>query len=396
MQLVRSGSVITVRLKKDLLRSVLRGHCWLFSDAIELPTAPSGSVARVQSRSGDIVASGIYCREHPLSLRICSTQAPFHLDDDWLTGRLEAAISLRQSLFQDDTTGRRLVAGEGDGLPGLIVDQYDNTAVIKLDGGAPEDFYQPLAIAHWLSQRLNLSVVVHRQRGRGRRGDALVGLLPSQPIRFLENGLHFEADIVQGQKTGFFLDQRDNRALVRSLSQGHRVLNLFSFNGGFSIAAGMGGASHVTSVDVAQPAIQSANWLWDLNGLSPERHEAVVADAFDFLQQAAKQKQRWSLVICDPPSFAPNQQSLSSASSAYAKLAQLAAAVVEPGGWLALASCSSHLSPGQFTQANLEGLGRAHRSARLVSQRGLPADHPTPLAMPELRYLKFQLLQLDR
>lgn len=395
MPLVRTGAVITVRLQKDLLRSIRRGHCWLFSDAIDLPTAPSGSVARIQSRSGDIIASGIYCREHPLALRICSTQAPFHLDDDWLTGRLEAAIRLRQSLFQSNTTGWRLVAGEGDGVPGLIVDLYDDTAVMKLDGGAPEDFYQPQAIAQWLSHRLNLSVVVHRQRGRGTRGDALVGQLPSKPVHFLENGLLFEADVVQGQKTGFFLDQRDNRALVRKLSQGRRVLNLFSFNGGFSMAAGMGDAEHVTSVDVAQHAIHSAGALWELNGLSPERHYGLVADAFDFLQQAAKQKQRWSLVICDPPSFAPNQQALSSAASAYAKLAQLTAAVVEPGGLLALASCSSHMSSDQFTQANLEGLGRSHRSARLICQRGLPADHPTPLAMPELRYLKFQLLELD-
>ncbi|MEO8268643.1 MAG: class I SAM-dependent methyltransferase, partial [Aureliella sp.] len=256
MRLVREGKVAQVRLRKDLTRAIKRGHAWLYSDAIDLVPAASGSVAILSERRGDKrLASGIYDPQHAIPMRICRTQPPFALDDDWLIERLQAAIALRHRAFDAHTTGYRLVAGEGDGLPGLIIDVYDRTAVLKLDGGAPESFYQPLGIAEWLCEHTALGVVVLRTRERGRGGELLVGKLPELPVGFLENDLRFTADVLQGQKTGFFLDQRDNRGLVQRLSRDCRVLNLFSFNGGFSVAAGHGGAKHVTSVDIAGPAI---------------------------------------------------------------------------------------------------------------------------------------------
>jgi 23S rRNA (cytosine1962-C5)-methyltransferase len=173
------------------------------------------------------------------------------------------------------------------------------------------------------------------------------------------------------------------------------VLNLFSFSGGFSIAAGMGGAAKVTSVDVAAPAIEASKRHWSSNGLDEQLHEAVVADCFQFLEQSIAKNSAWDLVICDPPSFAPSQQTQANAIGAYTRLAQLSASVVRPGGLLALASCSSHIDSIQFTQCNLDGIGRSRRVAKLVVERGLPPDHPSPLAMPELKYLKFQLFQLN-
>jgi 23S rRNA (cytosine1962-C5)-methyltransferase len=395
MQLIRQGTVITVPLKKDLVRSIKRGHAWLFSDAVELPKAPSGSVAKLVDRRGQIVASGIYSKEHPIVVRVCRTQAPLALDDAWILDRLETAINLRLSVFDSHTTGYRLINGEGDGLPGLVVDRYADTAVIKLDGGAPEDFYQPEGIAHWLAGRLQLSCVILRPRGRGKSGQSLIGKQPDGPVHFFENGMLFTADVVHGQKTGFFLDQRDNRALIRTLAPGRDVLNLFSFSGGFSVAAGVGDATSVTSVDAAAPAIEAAKSHWQMNNLPEHAHHAIVADSFEFLEAAVKGEQLWSLVICDPPSFAPSQQTLERAATAYARLAQLSASVVKPGGLLALASCSSHVDANMFAKWNLEGISRARRTARLLAERGLPMDHPTPLAMPELKYLKFQLFQLS-
>ena len=317
------------------------------------------------------------------------------LDDAWIARQLAAALDLRARAFDAHRTGFRLVSGEGDGLPGLVLDVYANAAVIKLDGGGPEAFYRPEGIAGWLAEQLPLDHVVLRFRERGRGGEALVGALPKSEISFLENGRQFSADVVRGQKTGFFLDQRDNRALVRRLAQGRRVLNLFSFNGGFSIAAGRGGAAHVSSVDIARPAIEAAERLWRENDLDGSRHESIAADCFEFLEAAAAEKRSWDLVICDPPSFAPNAQSRAGALGAYGRLAQLASRVTAAGGLLALASCSSHVDRDSFLSTNFDALGRARRSATLLADLGLPIDHPTPLAMPELRYLKFLLLRLD-
>lgn len=392
--LVLESRTVTLVLKKDLSRAIKQGHAWLYSNAVDTPSIPTGSVVKLQDRKGQNIACGIYCPQHPISVRICKTQPPFELNEEWFVQRMEGALRLRGLWFGGKTTGFRLVNGEGDGLPGLIVDRYADTAVIKLDGGAPEKFYQTLPIAQWLAEKLGLESVVQRPRGRGTTGQTLVGHSGSQPVLFQENGMQFTADVMAGQKTGFFLDQRDNRAVIRSLSKDRQVLNLFSFSGGFSVAAGLGGALGVTSVDLSPQAIAACNVHWRLNGLPPENHRAVVADCFDWLQQAVRSEQRWSVVICDPPSFSPSQQTRQSALAAYARLAHGTSQLVEPGGLLALASCSSHIDSSNFSQANLEGIGKSRRMASLICQRCLPVDHPTPLAMPELRYLKFQLFQL--
>ncbi len=393
--LIRGGAPITLQLRKSLVREIKRGHAWLYSNAIETPPAAAGTCAYLVDKDGSKIASGIYDPSHPIPLRICRTRSPWLLDEDWLLQTLEQSISLRSRLFDSSTTGYRLVNGEGDGLPGLVIDQYAKAAVIKLDGGAPEGFYQPRGIARWLAERLGLEQVVWRSRQRGVPGETVWGPLPQRPIEFLENGMRFCADILVGQKTGFFLDQRDNRELVRSMCRECTVLNLFSFSGGFSVAAGLGGAQAVCSVDMAAPAIHSAQEHWRFNGLPVEKHSGIVADAFVYLESAIAKKELWDVVICDPPSFAPSEATKRGGLDAYQRLAQLAAKVTRHGGLLALASCSSHISLVDFETHALESLGRVRRSARLIACRSLPPDHPSPLAMPELRYLKFLLLQLD-
>lgn len=396
MQMVREGKAVSVRLNKDLTRSVKRGHAWLYSQAIDYAQAPAGSVAVLLDRkSENKIASGIFSPDHPIPLRICRTQPPFALDDRWMAERLRESLCLRSAYFDGKTTGYRLVAGEGDGLPGLIIDVYSRVAVIKLDGGGPEAFYRPRGIARWLFEHTPFRQVILRSRERGRAGQILEGPPQQTPVRFLENGLHFTADVMQGQKTGFFLDQRDNRALIRRLARGKTLLNLFAFNGGFSVAAGAGGATRVDSVDIAGPAIQAAEEHWRANGLAVDTHQGHVSDCFEFLNCAVQEKHVWDIVVCDPPSFAPNEKSRPQALAAYARLAQLTARATKPGGMLALASCSSHIDRDTFMESNLEALGKARRKAVLLADRGLPVDHPTPLAMPELRYLKFLLFRLD-
>jgi 23S rRNA (cytosine1962-C5)-methyltransferase len=397
-KLVYSPRTVRIELRKDLTRAIKRGHAWLYSDAIEIVRAESGSTAILSGRKGPagkglVIASGIYDPQHAIPLRVCRTSPPWELDSRWLAAQLQRAHALRQSILPGETTGFRWIAGEGDGLPGLIIDVYERVAVIKLDGGGPESFYRPQAIANWLIEHYGFEQVVLRSRQRGQPGQVIAGSRLTQPVIFVENGLRFTADVISGQKTGFFLDQRDNRHVIRQASRGRRVLNLFSFNGGFSVAAGRGGAADVTSVDIAAPAIVAAEEHWRLNGLD-QPHHGVVDDCFAFLDRGATLGERWDLVICDPPSFAPSERTRDRGLAAYSRLAQLAASVTARDGLLALASCSSHVDAAAFAQANMEGIGRARRHATLLLERGLPLDHPTPMAMPELRYLKFQLLRM--
>ncbi len=399
--MVRTGKPVFLQLAKDIVRDLKRGHAWIYTDAlVALPKAPSGCVAILSNRRNEQIASGIYDPAHPIPFRVCKTNSPWTLDDGWLQQKLTEAWQFRQRFFSTandglPSTGFRWVAGEGDQTPGLVIDVYSKTAVIKLDGGAPTGFYRPPAIARWIVDQFGIEAVVLRSRERGQPGQVIAGDLPSDEIEFLENGMRFTADVVAGQKTGFFLDQRDNRLLMRRLSQDRRVLNLFSFNGGFSIATGLGGATSVTSVDIAPAAIEAADRHWRLNRLPADKHNAIVADVFAFLDQAIAGRQNWDLVICDPPSFSPSEQTKSAGLAAYAKLAHSAARVTGHEGLLALASCSSHIDHQEFFECNQEALGRARRRATLLTHLGLPIDHPTPLAMPELRYLKFMLYKLD-
>ena len=241
---------------------IKRGHPWVYGDALrELPKAPAGSPAvLLDNRKGQPVARGFYDPGCPVALRICETDPDLKLDDRWAERRLKAALTLRR-LFSasGQTTGFRLFNGEGDGLPGLVADVYADTAVVKLDGEGPIGFWQVNEIAQWIARELKLNCVYERQKERGVTGRPLFGSEPVQPVMFSDHGLPFTADIVRGQKTGFFLDQRDNRQLIRAWAKDASVLNVFSYTGGFSVAAGAGGASQVTSVDIAPAAIEAAN-----------------------------------------------------------------------------------------------------------------------------------------
>lgn len=390
------GRPVELRLSRDLVRLLRRGHPWVFADALaKRPDAPVGSVAKLLDKQGRrVVAWGFYDSEGGLAFRACVAERRAMLDASWAEGRLDRALALRRGLFDGQTTAYRLVNGEGDGMPGLVVDVYGDTAVLKLDGPGPEGFWDAEAIAAALVARLEgLERVYQRMRTKGGpSGRPLVGAAPAADVRFVENGLSFAADVVRGQKTGFFLDQRDNRQRVRGLARGRSVLNVFGYTGGFSVYAGAGGATDVTTVDIAPPAIAAAEANWALNGLAPGAHEGAAGDAFAFLERAER---RWGIVILDPPSFAKQRKQVPAALSAYKRLIAAGARVVEPGGLLAASSCTSQVGAEAFLDVCREGIGQARRVGTLLAIHDQPADHPSPLACPELRYLKFVLMRLD-
>lgn len=391
------GSPIQLRLARDLTRSVKRGHPWVFAEALrQLPPAPPGTQAvLLDNKKGREIGRGFYDPRSPLAFRVCTTEPGETLNAHWAETRLARALTLRQTLFDEQTSGFRLFNGEGDGLPGLICDIYGDTAVLQLDGPGPAGFWDMAGVARWVAQALSLSCVYERGRAGGQAGQLLLGKLPSGPVPFLENGARFSVDVIHGQKTGFFLDQRDNRQKIRELAAGRRVLNVFGYTGGFSVCAGLGGARHVITVDVAAPALEAAGQHWQLNGLPPTAHETAAADAFQFLAGAAEQRKTWDLVIVDPPSFASSKAAVSKAIAAYQKLIAAGAAVTTPEGLLAVASCSSHVTPEVFLSACEEGISMARRRATVLHIGGQPADHPSPLALPEFRYLKFVLLRVE-
>ncbi len=397
-----SESPLVLRLNRDLARTIKRGHPWVYADALrDLPRANSGTPAvLLDNKKGQPVAIGFYDPASPLAFRVCDATGLSKLDDRWAERRLRDALALRASLFDEQaagtqTTGYRLLNGEGDGTPGLVVDVYGSAAVMKLDGAGPCGFWNAPEIAGWLAESSSLNCVYERRKERGTEGRVLVGSIPQQPVPFVEHGLKFTADLVKGQKTGFFLDQRENRHTVRHLARGRSVLNLFAYTGGFSVAAGCGGATQVTTVDLAKPAIDAAVDHWRLNGLPESLHEALAADAFVFLDEAARERRRWDIVVVDPPSFAPNQESIPKATTAYQTLIAAGARVTSKGGLLAAASCSSHIHLEAFLTICEEGVSEARRRATVLGIHSQPADHPTPLVLPEYRYLKFVLMRID-
>jgi len=382
-------------LTRDLRRDLKRGHPWIFADAVRLPAGISAGTIVSVERDQRVVGQGYADPEGPLAIRMLTTD-PRGSVDVVIRARLAAAVSLRKSLFGEggdgQVTGYRVVNGEGDGLPGLVVDRYADVLVIKTDGPVAEAFWDVSALASELAEMLGVASIYGRVRSRGgAEGHALIGSAPGLTA-FREGPATLYVDVVHGQKTGYFLDQREHRLRVGTMSSGRRVLNVFGYNGGFSIHAGKGGASHVTTVDLAAPAIAEADRCWAANGLDPTLHRGVATDAFAFLEAATPAS--YDLVVLDPPAFAPNRKSLPQALAAYQRLAGLGARVTSGNGILLVASCSAHVTLTELIGAIEEGVSGAKRRADVLAIGGQPPDHPWPLACPELAYLKAVYLRI--
>jgi 23S rRNA (cytosine1962-C5)-methyltransferase len=372
------------------------GHPWLFADSIRSQNRPgeSGELAVIYDRRDRFLAVGLYDPDSPIRVRILHSGKPLAIDAAWWSKHLNDALARRAGLFDDQTTGWRCINGESDGWPGFVLDRYHDTLVLKLYTAAwlPRlleitGLLAPLSnrLILRLSRNIRQTATDHFQCADGR---VLRGEPPAAPVVFRETGLSFEADVLRGQKTGFFLDQRDNRRHVGALASGCDVLNAFSFSGGFSLYAARGGARSVTDLDISAHALESARRNFRLNESDPlisrRAHETIQADAFDWL--AAQSRPRFDLVILDPPSLARSESERADAIRAYGRLVSSAINCLRPGGTLVAASCSAHVSAAEFFEAVRHAARRSRRLFDVVRTTLQPPDHPA--TFQEAEYLK--------
>jgi 23S rRNA (cytosine1962-C5)-methyltransferase len=387
-------SKLSISLHRNLRKSVLRGHPWIYRESVNNPSSPvaTAQLAQVFDSKKEFLAWGLYDPHSPLSLRVLSLEKkPPTLDT--FRKRFADALEIRRAVIPENTTGYRLFNGEGDLLPGVVCDVYGDTAVLQFDGQGPNEFWDKQAIADWLVEQKVVRSAVEKFRRHTQGGIQLLAGAPCEAeVVILENGVKFKVDLQKGQKTGFFLDQRDNRQYIRTVSAGKSVLNLFSYSGGFSVYAGLGGASKVASLDVAEGAIQLATENWGLNGLAPENHHGLCVDVFEYLNG---DKEMWDHVIVDPPSMGHSEDQKERAQAKYIETFAAAAKRVKPRGHLSLSSCSSHVSFQDFFEIINESVSKANRRGQILRISGQGADHPFPHSAYELRYLKFVDLILN-
>jgi 23S rRNA (cytosine1962-C5)-methyltransferase len=340
--------------------------------------------------------------ESTIRVRVLQAGKQADIDRDWFKARLETALRKRDPLLMGNgektTTGYRVVHGENDGLPGLIIDRYDQTLVAKLYTSAwftrLVDVLSPLKTLlpfERMVLRLNRAQLEKPETLYGLHdGQVIFGKALSGPVFFQENGLRFEADLVHGQKTGFFFDQRENRARVERLVNGKTVLNAFAYTGGFSLYSARGGAVRVTSLDSSLPALEAAQRNFELNRDFPTvaavRHEIIRGDAFEVLTQMGESGLRFDIVIIDPPAFAQKASQIRQALSAYKKLTRMGIKVLNPGGRLVQASCSSRVDAGLFYETVHRAAVDLGRPIKEIERTGHALDHP--IAFKEGAYLK--------
>ena len=386
-----------LKLTRDITKHIKRGNPWVFSDAVDKIKAPEGSYTILSSHKNEIIAHGFYSPNINLAFRVLNL-GDKKFNDLEVEKRLHRAMANKKHLLTGENKCFRFLNGEGDELPGVVADFYDGIIVLKLDGTASENFWVKEAFAAFFMEQKEIPVkcVYFKRKNREEeKGMILAGECDNlTDLEFLEHGVKFRTNIIDAAKTGFFLDQRENRNFIRSISKDKTLLNLFGYTGGFSVYAGLGGASKVTTVDIAPNAIKGAEINWDINHLSPEKHEGICIDAFEFVADAQKQKKMWDIVITDPPSFAPNQKAVDSAKDAYTKVFADSLKLVKDGGFFAASSCSGHISFEVFLEIVQEALSKSRRRGKVLLIKGQPEDHPFPFALPEMRYLKFVYLQV--
>ena len=394
-----SAKRLAVRVTPDAGRHIKAGHPWVYDDSIVSLShrGAAGDLAVIFDNDRNFMAIGLYDPSSPIRIKILHRGKPTPVDASFWTTKLQEAMQKRAGLIAvGDTTGYRCINGENDGFPGLVLDRYADTLVAKL--------YTPAWIPH-LATLVPVIVDVFRPEtvvlrlARSVRSDQLHGLVegmalhgetPTAPVLFYEHWLRFEADVVKGQKTGHFLDQRDNRILLGSMARDARMLDIFASTGGFSVHAAAGGARDVVSVDLSAPtlAVAERNMAHNLDnpGVRACRHSTVVGDAFEVMDRLRRKHERFDIVVVDPPSFAQRQESVDRALHAYGQLTERAVKLLVPGGMLVQASCSSRVGADEFYATVRAGAMRAGAELKELRRTGHPVDHP--VSFPQGAYLK--------
>ena len=387
----------SITLKPGREKSVRNRHPWLFSGAIHTidPKANDGDIVDAHSNTGQWLARGYLNRRSQIQVRLLSWQADAAIDEAFWRGRLQRALAGRASLAADpQTTAYRLVHAESDGLPGLVVDRYGDWLVMQCLTLGVERI-KPL-LTRLLVELCQPAGIVERSdvEVRGKEGlRPAVGLLhgaaPAGPVEIMEHGQRFLVDLLGGQKTGFYLDQRENRRRVAAYCQGARVLNAFSYSGGFAVYALAAGAAHVSNLDSSLEALELSERNLALNGFDPDgQAEGVAGDVFQVLRDWRAAGQRFDVIILDPPKFAHSQQQVERAARAYKDINLLAMQLLPPGGLLATFSCSGLVSADLFQKILFGASVDAGRDVQVVERLGQGSDHPLLLSFPEGEYLK--------
>ena len=433
---------VKLELQKDLARHLRGGHPWVYKRALEKPPPglAAGAIVDVTAE-GKFVARGYYDPLGAVRVRVLTRDPAEAIGPVFWRRRIAHAVALRRAYapftigaggtgagdtggsgagdtmgaarrdgvpaYVADTDCVRLVHGENDGLPGVVIDLYGKFAVLKLYSAGLTPYRPQILEAlrgevalegiYGRDEAAAVSVSASDEEEDPEEGDAPAskgqvhwGAEPPDPIIVRENGMQIAVDVRNGQKTGYFLDQRENRFALRRFAKGRaRALNCFSYTGGFSVSAALGGAREVISVDRDASAIALARKNFELNGLDPAKHGFVASDVLDYLAARRDDRTRFDLIVLDPPSFAKTQKAVPAALDGYASLHRAALGLLAPGGILATASCSARVSPEEFVSAIREACAKTHTDLTLLEERRQPPDHPVLLAFPEGRYLKF-------
>ncbi|MCH8932283.1 MAG: class I SAM-dependent methyltransferase [Nitrospinae bacterium] len=390
---------IKIKISKRHQNKIRKGFPWVYYYQLSQRniTGRPGDLGVIYDSANRFLAIGLFDPFSDIRLRILQTRNPCEIDEHFFRERLQADLALREPLQSQETTAYRMVNGENDGFPGMVVDRYNDTLVIKVYTSAWFP-YLPMLVSllreeSGSCQRVLLKLSRHVERvseGSFKDNQMLFGAAPAGPVRFKENGLLFEADLIHGQKTGFFLDQRENRQQVRERAQGRSVLNVFSYTGAFSVYARAGGAESVLEIDVNTQAQAAALKNWKLNfgtgEIQENRFRQVRGDAFEQLASLNRQGKQFDLVILDPPAFANRKQNKANALQAYLRLAKAGAQCTRDGGLLVAASCSSQVRADEFYRAVDLGIRATGRSYQKLLKTGHPLDHP--VTFREGAYLK--------
>ncbi len=389
-----------IRLRPKFGRRVRAGAPWAFSNEIVMDAAVKalapGTLVRLAREDGAPLGTGYFNPQSLIAVRLFSTDASVEIGVEFFIAKLKQALSLRQALF--DKPYYRLVHAEGDGLPGLVIDRFDKTLVVQVTTAGMEKLIEPILAA--LDEVVAPEIIVLRNDAPVRALEGLEnyvrvtkGEAPKQ-IAIEENGAHYFADVMAGQKSGWYYDQRENRAFKAKLARGRRVLDAYCYTGGFGILAALSGAREVAGLDSSVPALALASEAAAANGVDAIC-KFVKADVFEELERLAAAGEHFDIVICDPPPFVRARKDLEPGAKAYRKLARLAAQVTAPTRFLMLCSCSHNIPLERFAAECAGGIARAGRQAALIRSAGAGPDHPVHPLLPESAYLKALTYRLD-
>ncbi|WP_019645499.1 class I SAM-dependent rRNA methyltransferase [Novispirillum itersonii] len=389
-----------VTIQKGRSSRLRKGHPWLFSNEVDMTpqtkALPRGGLVSVIDAGGEALGIATFNPHSLIAARLLTADPAATIDAGFIANRLRRALSLRDTLFPQPYY--RLIHSEADGLPGLIVDRYGDVVSVQFNSAGMDQLRD--CVLEALHTVLKPTAIVLRNdspvralEGLDSGHEVVFGSIDG-PVEIVENGTRFLADVATGQKTGWFFDQRPNRAFIASLAKGRTALDVYSYAGGFGLTALTQGAKSALLVDRSEEALSLAKQAAALNGMG-ERLDTRCGDGFKVMEALQGENRRFGVVIADPPAFVKTRKDLASGSKGYRKMARLAAALVENGGFLLCGSCSHHMPADQFFEEVSLGIGQAGRSGRVLWSHGAGPDHPVHPHLPESAYLKALAFQLD-